>query len=809
MSWLNKTAHRSSLLISRKQSGGGGRAIYEPDAPKRARQKSLRVLRDLVFVFIVFAVAFVLISVLDLHGSFEAASLELKDSPFQYDELIVALALLAAALSVFAMRRWRELEAEIVERIQIEQALVDSEERYRTLAETAQDFIFIVDRRGLVIYLNSFAASKLGNIPDFFIGKTLDSVFPSEMADVQQRELKKVFSDGEPLYVENMAILEDEETWLSTSLVPIKDELGAFEDVLGISRDITQRKLAEDALSRTKDGLELMIKERTSELESLNQRLKLELSEKKLAEERLQAVNRALRTTMAASQALTSAETEPELLHEICKAVVEVGGYRFVWVGFAEEGEGKTVRPVASAGYEQGFLDSVKVTWDDGTRYGRGPVGKAIGSGAPSVVRDVLIDDDYSPWRADATRRGYYSTVSLPLTGDSGRYGSLNIYASEPDAFDEEEVELLSELAGDLSYGITALRTRGERDEQAVILRRTGEQLSLLLESLPIIFYTGKAVDDFGVTYVSGNISTFTGYKPEDLTADSSFWVDHIHPDDAPRAFEEIPKVFDRGFHEYEYRWRSADGSYKWFLDILRLVRSPEGDEDYIVGMWLDITARKQGEEQLLRVKGQLEADAEVNSSELTDTMARLNEVSAELERRRREAVILNQMDELLQSCLLVEEAYSAFSRFAGELSGRDSGSLYILDQASGRFKAVAAWGNSPPPGKDFGHDDCWSLRSGQVHLYAGAEAGMKCRHETSNEPYFCIPVRVAGRAIGVLVINLINEGDLGSDRLSASRELASAMAARIGMVVYNLSLRMAGDVVDNNRHGENRLQSM
>lgn len=807
MSWLRKTWRKILLLTTREGSGHAGRVVYEPNAPKRARQKSLRVLRDLIFVFLVFAIAFALISVLDLHGSFEAASLELKDSPFQYDELIVALAILAAALSVFAMRRWRELETEIVERVQIEQALVDSEERYRTLAESAQDFIFIADRKGVIIYLNSYAAGKLGSTPETFVGKSLGLVFPPEMAEVQQLELKKVFADGVPLYVENMATLEGSEVWLSTSLVPIKDEKGAFDDVLGISRDITQRKLAEDALSRTKDGLELMVNERTSELENLNQRLKLELSEKKLAEERLQAVNRALRTTMAASQALTSAEEEHELLHEICKAVVEVGGYRFVWVGFAEQGGSKAVTSVASAGYENGFLDSVKVAWDDGSRYGRGPVGKAILSGEPSVVRDVLVDGDYTPWRSEATERGYYSTVSLPLAGDGDTYGSLNIYASEPDAFDEEEVKLLRELAGDLSYGISALRTRGERDEQAVTLRRTGEQLSLLLESLPIIFYTGKASDDFGVTYVSGNVTTFTGYEPEDLTTDSSFWVDHIHPDDAPRAFEEIPKVFDRGFHEYEYRWRSADGSYKWFLDIMRLVRAPEGDEDYIVGMWLDITARKHGEERLLKVKGQLEEEAEVKDSELVDSMKKLKKVTAELDRRRRESAILNQMDELLQSCLLAEEAYTAFSRFAGELTGKDSGSLYMLDQADGLYKVASIWGESPPPGKEFGPDDCWSLRSGQVHLYAGVETGMKCRHETSDEPYLCVPVRVAGRSIGVLVLNFSRELELERSRIAASTELVSSMASRIGMVVYNLGLRFNRAAADSDDR-EKRLQS-
>ena len=255
-----------------------------------------------------------------------------------------------------------------------------------------------------------------------------------------------------------------------------------------------------------------------------------------------------------------------------------MGGYRFAWVGFVEAGAEKLVRPVASAGYEKGYLESKRVSWDEATELGRGPTGNAIRSGKPSVVRDLLTDDGYLPWRTEALARGYASTVALPLSANGNSFGSLNIYASEPDAFDAEEVALLMGLAGDLSYGISALRTRGERDEQAVAFRRTGEQLSLLHESLPIIFYTSRAEDDFGVTYVSSNVEMVTGHEPADLISDSSFWIHHIHPEDTPRVFEELPKVFQKGYHEYGYRWRSADGSYKWFLDVLRLVQ-PEGAE--------------------------------------------------------------------------------------------------------------------------------------------------------------------------------------------------------------------------------------
>jgi len=767
---------------------------YEPQATPRTREKSKKVLRDLVIVFMVFSVAFVLSSVLDLHSSFEDASLQLKASPFQYDEIVAALAVLAAALSVFAVRRWRDLETEIDERIKVEEALVDSEERYRTLAEAAQDIIFIVDRDNLIQYVNSFTAAKLNDEAGKFAGRQLETVFPEEMAVRLADELKKVFADGQPLHVEHEARFGEAASWLSTSLVPIRDDKGGYDNVLGIARDITTRKLAEDELQRAKEGLEVTVSERTGELRNVNQRLKLELNEKKFAEDRLQAVNRALRTTMAASQALTKADEEAGLLREICRAVVEVGGYRFAWVGFGEEEDGRIfMKAAASAGFEKGYLDAVKVSWERNSGSGGGPVGEAIRTGAPHVVRDILVDESYAPWRAEASSRGYASTVSLPLAGNDEMIGSLNIYAAEADAFDEEEVRLLSGLANDLSYGIIALRTRGERDEQAVVLKRSGEQLSLLLQSLPIIFYTGKVRDDFGITYVSDNVTTFTGYTPEEVTTDSSFWMDHIHPDDAPLVYEELPKVFDRGYHEYEYRWRSADGSYKWFLDILRLVKAADGEEDYIVGMWLDITARKQGEERLLQVKDNLEDETRLRADELHETQLLLEAVRTRFEQQQNETALFNQMDVLLQNCVTEEEAYAVFARFASKLSeAEDSGTLCMLDEVTHDFVPVADWGATPPIVNQFGRSDCWSLRLGHTHIFTGSEQGIKCAHAESAQPYLCAPVRVAGTAIGVLVVQFDYGAAADEAKIAARKEQAVRLARHLAMNVNNIMLRRA-----------------
>jgi GAF domain-containing protein len=157
-----------------------------------------------------------------------------------------------------------------------------------------------------------------------------------------------------------------------------------------------------------------------------------------------------------------------------------MGGYRLAWVGFAEHDTDKTVRPVAQKGFEDGYLETVEITWAD-TERGRGPTGTAIRTGEPTIVRNIQTDPHYGPWRAEAGKRGYASSIALPLIADGQTFGSLNIYAVEPDAFDKEEVELLSRLADDLAYGILALRTRAELKSTEQELRKHRDHLEELV----------------------------------------------------------------------------------------------------------------------------------------------------------------------------------------------------------------------------------------------------------------------------------------------------------------------------------------
>lgn len=131
-------------------------------------------------------------------------------------------------------------------------------------------------------------------------------------------------------------------------------------------------------------------------------------------QENLRRVRQALRTLSACNQAIIRITDESELLPRICDIIVEIGGYRLAWIGYAEEDEEKTVCPVAQAGYEEGYLETLKITWAD-TERGRGPTGTAIRTGQPSAARSILTDPNFEPWREEALKRGYESSIALPL----------------------------------------------------------------------------------------------------------------------------------------------------------------------------------------------------------------------------------------------------------------------------------------------------------------------------------------------------------------------------------------------------------
>jgi signal transduction histidine kinase len=193
----------------------------------------------------------------------------------------------------------------------------------------------------------------------------------------------------------------------------------------------------------------------------------------------LQRVNRLLRAVLECSDALTRARDENVLLHEVCRIVVEVGGFRQAWVGFGMDDDAKSILPVAQWGYDKGYVDNLKITWAD-TNKGQGPMGRAIRTRAPAAIPNIATDVDFEPWRAEAIARGCRSALAVPLVFGDELLGAIIVYSTVPWAFDTLEVEILQRFAGYLSYGIGALRSQARRESAEGQLRdslKSKEQL--------------------------------------------------------------------------------------------------------------------------------------------------------------------------------------------------------------------------------------------------------------------------------------------------------------------------------------------
>ncbi len=125
------------------------------------------------------------------------------------------------------------------------------------------------------------------------------------------------------------------------------------------------------------------------------------------------------------------------------------------------------------------------------------------------------------------------------------------------------------------------------------------QRLQYLLAVSPAIIYTTKASGDYACTFVSENLRAIMGYTPEEMTTDPKGWPDHLHPDDAPRVFDEMPPLIERGGGTVEYRFRHRDGHYIWIQDTFKVVYDDAGHPLELVGAWADITKRKQAEQGL------------------------------------------------------------------------------------------------------------------------------------------------------------------------------------------------------------------
>ncbi len=357
-----------------------------------------------------------------------------------------------------------EVDALVVKRPEGDQVftLRGAETPYRLLLEAMNEGALTINSEGTVLYCNNRFAGMAQRPIESLVASSWQQCFsPQDHAALQSLMTQAQSGGGKGEF----ALLAGDGSSLPVEVSVRSFRMDETEGFSVLVTDITERKRNELALLDVNQELEGRVRERTFDLS--------------IANEQLQKLNRTLKALQESSQALTRATSENEYLDEVCKRVLGNCGYALVWIGFAEQDEARSVRPVAHAGFDEGYLDSLKITWAD-TERGRGPTGTAIRTGKPYLCSNKLTHPGMEPWRAEALKRGYFSSLVVPLLSEGKAFGNITVISRQVDAFSDDEVRLLAQLADDVSNCIRSLRAGSARrraERRTAVLAETASQL--------------------------------------------------------------------------------------------------------------------------------------------------------------------------------------------------------------------------------------------------------------------------------------------------------------------------------------------
>lgn len=350
----------------------------------------------------------------------------------------------------------------VAERNQAQQSQAESEEKFRSIASAAQDAIILIDDEGRIGYWNPAAERVFGYPAEEVMGRDAHTLMAPQRFHERFRagfarfrtsgsgpvigktfEIEGLRKDGSEFPVE-----------ISISALPLQGHWNA----VGLLRDISARRAAELALHHA---------------------------------------NRALKTLSGCNSILVRSTDETRLLHDICELIVDTGGYLGAWVGYACEQGGPCLNAVATAGIERDYIETLDLNLSERTRT-HGPAARAFLTGQPQLVQDVATDPDYPEQGMLALQHGIASSIALPLLDGGKPFGVLKVYAGMREAFGDEEVVLLSELANDLAFGIVTLRTRIERERLEAAKSESADRLKrALLGTIQAVAITVEKRDPY------------------------------------------------------------------------------------------------------------------------------------------------------------------------------------------------------------------------------------------------------------------------------------------------------------------------
>jgi len=468
------------------------------------------------------------------------------------------------------------LAVETAERKLAQDALAESELRFRQIAENIREVFFLTEQdSNKTLYVSPAFDEIFGCSRE---SQYADPLFWAESIHPDDR--KRVFAD----YGHQMETGEFDNTlrimrpdgavrWVRARGFPIHDDTRKLQRIAGIVDDVTESKLQEEKIARLT---------------------------------RIYAVLSGINTTIVRTR------DRLELFGQACGIAVEQGKFRFAWIGVLDA-NGQEVTPVARAGVDEGYLDSIQLTAREDAPNRCEMVARALREKTVVVCNDIDTDPQMARWREEALRRGYRSVAIFPLQLADKVAGLLLLYASEVGFFDTEEMRLLSEIAGDISFALDHL----DKQERLCMAE---EQFRGLVEQAIAGIYI---LQDDKVAYVNPRFVEIFGYASADelIGRDS---ISLIAEKDRSAVLDKRRRVEGEvSSLSYGFTALRKDGS---MIEVgVHSNRATHQGRPAIIGMLQDVSEKKRAEEEIKRYVEQLES-AFMSTVEVATTLSEMRD---------------------------------------------------------------------------------------------------------------------------------------------------------------------------------------
>ena len=367
-----------------------------------------------------------------------------------------------------------DLKKENDARKKTEEALKESEEKYRDMSNLLPQIVFEIDLSGDITYVNKQAYSIFGYDDHELLG--LDSLIfhdPLERNIVKKNIALKL--SGKDIERKNYNMIRKDGT--------------IFPALIYTSPVTKENKTI---------GLRGIV---------------IDITEQKLAEEKIRHVARLYAFLSQINQAMVRTQSLEVLFKTICEVAIDYGQFHMAWVGIFDEST-NLIKPITHAGYEEGYLDEiiVKAGFDI---FGKGPTGTAFREEKVTYCNDVETDIYMLPWKNEALKRGYESIIAVPFRRKGKVMGTMTLYASEKNFFSEDELRLLMEIGDDISFAINAIDSENLRNQTEEELKQSRNELKTIYDHAPVMM----CVVDIKrrVLFANQSFSALTGISETDM----------------------------------------------------------------------------------------------------------------------------------------------------------------------------------------------------------------------------------------------------------------------------------------------------